>query len=225
MIKNTEAFYARAREFQDKRSQLVSDYESKLESLKRFEGSQGYQEDLEKLQKEHGEALTALQGEYRTSLQTILRGMDEALMRRKVNPPTNEQLNALNLLKMRKAVTMEDLDRVFELVKDNAIATGIIQEVARDNQIKKNYLARCKEMSTGYAQDVINGMSSNLEDWLAHDTTRAGRVANEYYMRQYGTSGKLKKRTPFENQEGCFRDLAGLDQDALKLFSEAVDTE
>ena len=34
MIKNTEAFYARAKQYQDKRAQLVSDYEKKLESLK-----------------------------------------------------------------------------------------------------------------------------------------------------------------------------------------------
>ena len=116
MIKNTEVFYARAKQFQDKRAQLVSDYEKKLDSMKRYEGSKGYQEDLEKLQKAHSEDLKALQDEYRVSLRTILKGMDEALSRRKVNPPTNDQLNLIHLLKMRDKVSREELDRLIELL-------------------------------------------------------------------------------------------------------------
>ena len=106
MIKNTEAFYIRAKEFQSKRAELVSGYEKKLESMKKYEGSKGYQEDLEKLQKEHKEALTALQDEYRQSLNTILGGMMDAVGRRKVNAPTNDQLNLIHLLKMKKKILM-----------------------------------------------------------------------------------------------------------------------
>ena len=226
MIKNTEAFYTRARQFQDKRAQLVSDYEKKLESLKKYEGSKGYQEDLEKLQKAHSEDLKALQDEYRVSLRTILKGMDEALSRRKVNPPTNDQLNLIHLLKMRDKVSREELDRVAEMVKDNGIAMGVIQEVARANGIMKNYESMCSEMSSSYAQKVINGISDGLEDWLQYDTPRAGRIANKYFNEKYGTPEReLQKRPLFEDMAGCFSDLAGLDHDGLKLFSEAVDTE
>ena len=226
MIKNTEVFYARAKQFQDKRAQLVSDYEKKLDSLKKYEGSKGYQEDLEKLQKAHSEDLKSLQDEYRVSLRTILKGMDEALSRRKVNPPTNDQLNLIHLLKMRDKVSREELDRVAEMVKDNGIAMGVIQEVARANGIMKNYESMCSEMSSSYAQKVINGISDGLEDWLQYDTPRAGRIANKYFNEKYGTPEReLQKRPLFEDMGGCFSDLAGLDHDGLKLFSEAVDTE
>ena len=228
MIKNTEAFYTRARQFQDKRAQLVSDYEKKLESLKKYEGSKGYQEDLEKLQKAHSEDLKALQDEYRASLRTILKGMDEALSRRKVNPPTNDQLNLIHLLKMRDKVSREELDRVAEMVKDNGIAMGVIQEVARANGIMKNYESMCSEMSSSYAQKVINGISDGLEDWLQHDTKRAGRLAQKYQAERWGVpedEGALPKRPLFEDMDGCYSELAGLDHDGLQLFSEAVDAE
>ena len=228
MIKNTEVFYARAKQFQDKRAQLVSDYEKKLESLKKYEGSKGYQEDLEKLQKAHSEDLKALQDEYRVSLRTILKGMDEALSRRKINAPTNDQLNLIHLLKMRDKVSMEELDRVAEMVKDNGIAMGIIQEVARSNNIMKNYESMCSEMSSSYAQKVINGISDGLEDWLQHDTKRAGRIAQKYQAEHYGApvdERALPKRPLFEDMAGCYSELAGLDQNGMKLFSEAVDTE
>ena len=226
MVKNTEAFYARAKQYQDKRSELVSDYEKKLQSLKKYEGSKGYKKDMEDLQKAHSEALTALQDEYRQSLRTILKGMDEAIRKRKVNPPTNEQLNLIHLLKMRDAVTQEELDRVAEMVKDNGIAMGILQEVARANGITKNYNSMCTEMSSSYAQSVVKGISDGLEDWIQYDTKRAGRLANKYFNEKYGSPEReLPKRPLFEDMDGCYRDLAGLDHDGLQLFSEAVDSE
>ena len=227
MIKNTEAFYIRAKEYQTKRAELVSDYEKKLQSLKKYEGSKGYQKDLEKLQKDHSEALTALQGEYRQSLNTILGGMMDAVGRRKINAPTNDQLNLIHLLKMKKKVTAEELDRVAEMVKDNGIAMGIISEIAHENEIMgRNYLAMCKEMSSQTASDVIRGIKDGLEDWIMYDTGRAGRLANKYYADKYGTPEReLPKRPLFEDMDGCYRDLAGLDHAGLQLFSEAVDTE
>lgn len=229
MIKNTEVFYARAKQFQSKRAELVSEYEKKLESMKKYEGSQGYQEDLEKLQKAHSEALTALQAEYRQSLNTILGGMMDAVGRRKINAPTNDQLNLIHLLKMKKKVTAEELDRVAEMVKDNGIAMGIISEIAHENEIMgRNYLAMCKEMSSQTASDVIRGIRDGLEDWLQYDTPRAGRLAQKYHHDLYGVSENeptLRKRTLFEDMDGCYKDLAGLDHAGLQLFSEAVDTE
>lgn len=227
MVRKTEAFYVKAKQYQDKRAELVSEYEKKLQSLKKYEGSKGYQKDLEKLQKDHKEALTALQGEYRQSLNTLLTGMDEAISRRKVNAPTNDQLNLIHLLKMKKKVTAEELDRVAEMVKDNGIAMGIISEIAHDNEIRgRNYLAMCKEMSSQTASEVVSGIRNGLEDWLQYDTTRAGRLANQYYHDKYGTpEATLRKRPLFEDMDGCFKDLAGLDHAGLQLFSEAVDGE
>ena len=224
MITNTEAFYQKAKQYQDKRAQLVSEYEKKVESLKKYEGSKGYQEDLEKIRTEHEEALKALQGEYRQSLKTILKGMSDALGRRKVNPPTNDQLNLIHLLKMRDKVTQDELDRVAEMVKDNGIAMGIVQEVAHSNGIMINYNAMCKEMSSSYAQNIIKNIGDGLEDWILYDTGLAGRKASKYYNEHYGTPEReLPKRPLFEDKAGCFSDLAGLDNDGLKLFSEAVD--
>ena len=227
MIRNTEAFYVNAKKFQQEREKLVSEYEKTLKGMKRYEGSSGYKEDLEKLQKKHSEALTALQDEYRRSLRIIMSGMSEAVSKRKVNPPTNEQLNLLHLLKMREKVSEEELDRIAEMVKDNGIAMGVVQEVANSNGIVRNYQAMCKEMSSSYAQKQIQSLGKGLEDWLLYDTKKSGRLAQKYYQDKYGLSPQeeLPKRDLFEDMEGCFREIAGMDQEELKLFSQAVDGE
>ena len=79
MIKNTEAYFKIVKEYQAKRAKLVSDFEQKLESLKKYEGSEGYQEDLRNLHKSHNEDLTAFQREYRQRFNVILKGMGDAI--------------------------------------------------------------------------------------------------------------------------------------------------
>ena len=153
-------------------------------------------------------------------------GMEEAIGKRKVNPPTNEQLNLIHLLKMREKVTAEELDRVAEMVRDNGIALGVVQEIAHDNEIMKNYTSLCTEMTSEMALKVVKGMREGLEDWIQYDTGRAGRLANAYYSEHYGTPEReLPKRPLFHDVDECFRELAGLDSERMELFSEVVDAK
>lgn len=125
---------------------------------------------------------------------------------------------------MIKKVSMGELDRVAEMVKDNGIAMGVVQEIAHNNGIMRNYESMCTEMSSSYAQKVVKGISDGLEDWLMYDTGRAGRAVNRYTHEHYGTPEReLPKRPLFDDMKGCFKELAGLDGDGLRLFSEAVD--
>lgn len=226
MINNTEAFYVKAKEFQDKRAEMMEEYANQLKSLKRYEGSDGYEDDVKKIKKEHNEKLVELQNEYRRSLNTILQGMTDVLSRRTVTPPTNDQLNLIQLLKMREKVTQSELDRVAEMVKDNGIAIGVVQEVANLNGIIRNYQSMCDEMSTDYAQRIIKNVQSGLEDWIKYDTSRAERKANQYFHDKYGTpitpDIEMHKRPIFNDMNECYREMAGLTQEGLDKFAEAV---
>lgn len=221
MVSNTEAFYTVAKKFQDQRADMVSKYTQKLNSMAPYRGSVGYDREVSALTKKHEEALEALRGECRKDLRVVLAGMETAIGKRKINPPTNEQLNLIHVLKMREKVSAEELDRVAEMVKDNGICMGVIQEIAYDNGIPKTYA--CDEMSSKKALEVVQGVRKGLEDWLMHDTSKAGRMAAEYNSMHHGTPvGDLPKRPLFNNMSECFSMLAGLDADKMKLFSEIV---
>ena len=223
MISNTEAFYTVAKKFQDQRADLVARYTQKLASMEPYRGSAGYTKQTADLTRKHQEALEALRGECRKDLLVILAGMEKAIGKRKVNPPTNDQLSLIHLLKMREKVTEEELDRVAVMLKDNSIAMGVIQEIAHDNGILRNYTSLCNEMSSKAALDVVQGVRKGLEDWLLYDTSKAGRMAAEYNSLHHGTPvGDLPKRPLFNNMSECFSMLAGLDDNRLKLFSEIV---
>ena len=223
MVSNTEAFYTVAKKFQDQRADMVSKYTQKLNSMAPYRGSVGYDREVSALTKKHEEALEALRGECRKDLRVVLAGMEKAIEKRKINPPSNDALSLIHLLKMRERVTEEELDRVAVMLKDNSIAMGVIQEISHDNGILRNYTSLCNEMSSKAALDVVQGVRKSLEDWLLYDTSKAGRMAAEYNSMHHGTPvGDLPKRPLFNNMSECFSMLAGLDADKMKLFSEIV---
>lgn len=223
MIKNTELYYTKMKAFQDKRAELTEAHNKKLKSLERFKGSRGYGEDLKKENDRFEAELKALRDEYRPGLHTVLSGMMDAIGKRSVSAPTNDQVNLLSVLKMKKKVTLEECQRTAEAVKDNPIAVSVVTEIAHDHGIMQNFDRLCPEMSSQKASEIVTGMKDGLEDFLLYDTTRASRIAREYYDTRYGvTEGGLTKRRLFTDQADFYRE-EGFDPETLRQFSEIVD--
>lgn len=223
MITNTELYYAKMKEFQDKRAELTEAHDKKVKSLERFKGSKGYEEDLKKENDRFEAELTALRDEYRPGLLTVIGGMMDAIGRRSVSAPTNDQVNLLNVLKMKKRVTLEECQRTAEAVKDNPIAVSVVTEIAHDHGIMQSFDYLCPEMSSQKASDIVTGLKNGMEDFLQYDTTRASRIAKKYHEEHYGAvEGGLTKRKLFTDQADFYRE-EGFDPETLRQFSEIVD--
>lgn len=223
MITNTELYYTKMKAFQDKRAELTEAHDKKVTALERFKGSKGYEEDLKKENERFEAELTALRDEYRPGLLTVFGGMMDAIGRRSVSAPTNDQVNLLNVLKMKKKVTLEECQRTAEAVKDNPIAVSVVTEIAHDHGIMQSFDYLCPEMSSQKASDIVTGLKNSLEDFLQYDTTRASRLAKKYHEDLYGAvEGGLTKRKLFTDREDFYR-AEGFDPETLRQFSEIVD--
>ena len=223
MITNTELYYAKMKDFQDKRAELTEAHDKKVKSLERFKGSKGYEEDLKKENDRFEAEMTALRDEYRPGLLTVIGGMMDAIGRRSVSAPTNDQVNLLNVLKMKKKVTLEECQRTAEAVKDNPIAVSVVTEIAHDHGIMQSFDYLCPEMSSQKASDIVTGLKNGMEDFLQYDTTRASRIAKKYHEEHYGAvEGGLTKRKLFTDQADFYRE-EGFDPETLRQFSEIVD--
>lgn len=226
MITNTDLLYIKAKQFQDKRAEIIEDYEGRAQSLARFKGSKGYDEDLRKLQEKRDKGLTALIEEYRPGFLIVFGGMMDAIGKRSVSAPTTDQVNLLNILKMKRKVTLEECQRTAEAVKDNPIAVSVVTEIAHDHGILQGFDHLCREMSSQTASNIVTNMKNALEDYLQHDTTRASRLASQYYEEHYGaTERELTKRRLFTDKESFYRDEVGLDAEAFRQFAEIVDAQ
>jgi hypothetical protein len=227
MITNTELYYIKMKEFQDSREELTEEHEKNVKSLKqslaRYKGSKGYEEDLAKENKRYETELQTLRDEYRPVLHTVFGGMMDAIGKRSIAAPTNEQVNLLNVLKMKRKVTLEECQRTAAAVKDNPIAVSIVSEIAQDHGIGCSFNDLCPEMTSQRAYEIVTNMKDSLEDFLMYDTTKASRLAKEYHDIRYGaTDGQLVKRRLFTDQDDFYRE-EGFDPETLKQFQDIVD--
>ena len=223
MISNTKLLYAKAKAFQDKRAMLNDEYTNKLEALKKYEGSEGYQEDLEALNNKHENDLKSLIDEYRPGFQTVIGGMMEAIGKRSVSAPSADMVNLLSVLKMKRNVTLEECQRTAEAVKDNPLAVSVVSEIAKDHGIMQSFDHLCPEMSSQRASNIVTNLKSWSEDFLQYSTTRSSRIAERFYNANYGkTDIKLTERRLFTDETDFYREL-GLEGDMMEQFSEIVD--
>ena len=221
---NTALFYAKMREFQDKRSGLVRNYESAVRDLSRYEGSSGYSEDLKALTDKFEADKKALVDEYSPGINLALGGMMDCIGKRKIKAPTAEQINLLNVLKMKRKVTTEELERTAEAVRDCPLALSLVTEIGQDHGLICSFSHLNPEMSSSTATELVLALRDNTRDFLNYDTSKAARLAKDFHERFYGpTDQELPKRESFEDKEGCFRLMSGLEGESLTAFCGIVD--
>lgn len=219
MIKNSDLFYQKTKEYQDKRNQLESQYNEDLKNLKQYEGSLYHTEQSQKLQKEYEEQLDSLRLDTTRVINVIIDGMKSNIGRTPAKAPTTEQTNLLNVLKLRNKVTKEDLDSVAEALKDCPIALSTLSEIA----LEKGFMGYNRYISDMGRERALKICEDNqIKDFLKYNTARASRVAAGHYFMD---KKNLKRRRPFNTKEECFRSLLGIDGEDMQKFCSIVDTE
>ena len=220
MLKNSELFFIKAKDFQNKRKEIMDTYETRAAQLEDARGSKYF---------------TDVDGVVTVDLKKIMN--EEANGSRGTTPPTQEQLAILQVLQMRgvvdepqRAAFQKDLDRAANTCADNAMCISVLNDIARKNGFLRGYHSTAKEMSVDDADRMIKDLQAALPDFMEHDTKRAARIAAEHNARMYGTTGNerpLPKRELFDNKADCYAEFSHgmLSGDALTAFCAAVDGE
>lgn len=230
MIKNTDLFYTRAKEYQGKRAAIVDEYEARLKSLETAKGSKYYTDEVKKAEDKKDEALTALKDEYGEYFRISLDAMSKANAARKMTPPTEEELRTLQLLKMKDKPTEAELAAAANTLKGNTTCLSVLTEIAHNAGYMRGYnnYSETKELSVSDVEDTIKGLHASVRDFMDFDTPRAARIAREHQERQYGVNPDatpLPKRRLFETKAECFDIVARMGGDTLEAFKNAVDGE
>lgn len=230
MISNTDLFYNRAKEYQDKRKDIVDTYEKRAAQLEDARGSKYFDDEMKKATETRDSALSALKGEYAEYFRISLDAMAKANGSRGMTPPTDEELRLVQLLKMKDSVTEQELDAAANTLKGNTTCLAILTEIAHKQGFLRGYMSYSdsKEMPTDTAADTVKGLHSSIREFMEYDTPRAARVARQHHEQLYGAvpdAPALPKRPLFDSKTECYKELAGLSGDALTAFCKAVDGE
>ncbi len=228
MIKNTDLFYTRAKEYQGKRKGIIDVYDSSMKALEDAKGSKYFTDESKKAEDTRDEALKALKNEYGEYFRISLDAMSKANASRKMTPPTEEELRTLQLLKMKDEPTEAELAAAANTLKGNATCLSVLTERAHNAGSMRGYnnYSETKEMPVDEAESIINGLASSVRDFMDYDTRKAARIAQAHHNRFYGMTPDtlaLPKRPLFEDKAGCFYEIAGLSGDSLTAFENAVD--
>lgn len=230
MIKNTDLFYTRAKEYQGKRAAIVDEYEKRMKALEDAKGSKYFTDEAKKAEDKRDEALTALKDEYNGYFNIAFDAMRKANASRKMTPPTEEELRTLQLLKMKDKPTEAELAAAANTLKGNATCLSVLTEIAHNAGYMRGYMgySETKEMPVEEAEAAIKGLASSVRDFMDYDTPRAARVAQNHHETLYGVNPNatpLPKRPLFEDKAGCFYEVARMGGDTLEAFKNAVDGE
>ncbi len=228
MIKNTDLFYTRAKEYQGKRKGIIDAYDSRMKALEDAKGSKYFTDEAKKAEDTRDEALKALKDEYGEYFRISLDAMSKANAARKMTPPTEEELRTLQLLKMKDKPTEAELAAAANTLKGNATCLSVLTEIARNAGYMRGYMgySETKELPVSDVEDTIKGLASSVRDFMDYDTKKAARIARAHQERTYGVTPDapaLPKRPLFEDKAGCFYEVCGLAGDTLTAFENAVD--
>jgi hypothetical protein len=229
MIKNTDLFYTRAKDYQDKRKGIVDEYEARMKALEDAKGSKYFTDEAKKAEDKRDEALTALKGEYGEYFRISLDAMSKANAARKMTPPT-EQLRTLQLLKMKDKPTEAELAAAANTLKGNVTCLSVLTEIAHNAGYMRGYMgySEAKELPVSDVEDTIKGLHASVREFMDYDTPRAARIVKEHNERMYGVTPnapELRKRPLFEDKAGCFYEVARMGGDTFTAFCNAVDGE
>ena len=222
MIKNTDLFYRNLQKFHDERKAILAKHEKAVNNLEGYKGSKGYEEDRKTVDQERDEALSELRRTYSPKFNIAINAMREQIGKRSVKAPTNEQVNILNMLKLKKNPTQEECDRVAQSVSDNPMALSIVTEIAREAGYLGNYASLCPEISSQDALEGVDSIQKNLADFMTTDASRVSRITSRYNEDHYGTPTPMR-RIDFNTREEAYRTVCGFNEDYLEKFSALVD--
>lgn len=134
-FERTRHYYEASVSYRDKLRSIWANFDTEMVKIEQYEGSKGYEEEKAKKEKARDEEISRLQDEYKVNFANIIKGMRESASTRGMIPPTTEQLNLIQALKMRSKVTRDELQQAGNTLKDNPVCLSILDEIARDNEI------------------------------------------------------------------------------------------
>lgn len=215
------------KEFQDARMIVTEEHEKKILELQEYVGSKFYGKAVKAEETAFAEKLESMIQNAVSELRPIYEEMRENIDNRTISPPTEEQLRLLQAATLKESLSSDELERLAKSVSDNAFCVGIVAGLARKNQVAPGHILKMgRELSNEAAVEMMDGMTRDITDFLRYDTSRAARVSQGYYARNYGSqipSEGLAKRARFHNTDECFLSVCGWDTDTQALFQKAVD--
>lgn len=236
-MKNTEYLYSAMNAFRKEQIHNREVYLQKKRNLDRYAGSDGYAEDLKRIQKERDDANAAARATYKEKVDNAIGCMREANNKRCCTPPTEEQLRLLTAAKMLQKPSKAMLDSIANSLNGNAIGLAVLDDIAKAawknepsllDRYTRNYSAMAtSEMSVDAANDAIKSLANTCNEIMnGSGANRIREMGASRNKRMYGMdydADDLPQEPEYASERDFYnRELKWSD---YALFAAAVNGE
>ena len=215
-MKNSENFYNRIKWYLDGIAQIESEYTAAVNRAAPFKGSPGGEAILNEATAARDIAVTAEKENLVRAIREIVGNMRDAARAHKITPPTQSQLAILEVLRMRKTVTKNEIQQAENNLKDCAIALETLHEIAHEHGIM--YTGKREAMTIDYVLQRVNSMERAVYSMLNGGSSRPPADMVDCLSRFGGFSNTMTV-----DEWGVQR--VEIDRAAVQAFAAIVDGE
>ena len=216
-ITNTQKYYNIIRDFRKALRAIDEKFSPRYEELRRYEGSAGYKESVDELDKARKGLIDEVRVEASKELEDVVAAMRTAYQSRPSKAPTQEQLAILQALKMRENVGKDELREALNAVQDCPLAVQVIGEIAAKHH---HILGLRQELSRDMVSRSLDALLLNGQKMISR-LERPGE-ARRTAVNTGNWDGFRFDVDPADPQD-CARVFGGVGSADFSKFAEMVD--
>ena len=141
-MNRTKVYYDTVVSFRENLRKISKDYNAGLSRIEKYKGSPAYDEELKVIEKKRKADIEQAQQQARQAFAGVLSGMREAATSRPMIAPTPEILSLLQVLKMRKEISIDELQQAARTVGECPVALSVLDELAREHEYMGYHFGR-----------------------------------------------------------------------------------
>lgn len=224
---NTTRLYHTVAAFMQARSEAREEYQNAVKRYASAKGSQMYIDEMDKARKKRDKTISDAQFIARQEIRETLQAMAEKADKIKMQPPTEEQLRILQMLKMKEKLTEAECTGAANAMDGNAAALALLDEMARKSGVLHTSFANSlavKAYSPETARLTIKELGESCYSIVnnASGASRPALLAKEWHAARHGGEFdpfELPQEDPFKDEDDFYKQM----NISLSAFSAAVD--
>lgn len=212
MANYTERYFDNLRWLKGELQQVEDEYNDAMKAAEQYRGSKGFDRLVSQATAQRDSMVSVIRDKYGRTFRELINGMREKAATRTVNPPSPEQINVLQVLKMRSKVSMEELKAAARTMQNCPLALSVLEEIGHDNGHPG---ARFNNtLTTDFVMQHIDSMERNAYSTLQGEDTLQGKAP-------------LLRRPPesFEDcisRWGTFSYILGDDRQSTRIDTDTI---
>ena len=226
-MSNTTSLYRTVAAFMLARSEAIEEYQLMTRRYASAKGSQMYTDEMDKARKKRDKTISDAQFIAKQEIRETLKAMAEKADKIKMQPPTEEQLRILQMLKMKEKLTEAECTGAANAMDGNAAALALLDEMARKSGVLHTSYANSlavKTYSPETARLTIKELGESCYSIVnnASGASKPALLAKQWHQNVHGSTFdpyELPREEPFKDESDFYEQM----NIPLSAFSAAVD--